>query len=147
MTVKTNEPWAVFLDIDRTLTVEGHKVPKMNVDAIRAAREAGHKVFINTGRSWGNIPDVIFEQLEVDGVVAGNGVRVEVGGEAILKHGFDSALARRVCRFCMDNGIWCIFECDKTVFYLPNEQRPPISEDGVVHTLEDFDRFIEGKWH
>ena len=50
-----NEKCAVFLDIDGTLLSDSFIIPPENLRAIKAAQEKGHLVFINTGRSWGNI--------------------------------------------------------------------------------------------
>ena len=40
---------AIFLDVDGTYAIHG-KVPDAHVGAVRAARAAGHKVFLCTGR-------------------------------------------------------------------------------------------------
>ena len=43
---------ALFFDIDGTLLTDGTKIlPKSAEDVIRKARQIGHLVFINTGRS------------------------------------------------------------------------------------------------
>ena len=56
-----------------------------DLDAIDAARAKGHKVFINTGRSWGNIPDELRAQFNVDGVIAGSGAMVIADGKTVYK--------------------------------------------------------------
>lgn len=48
----------LFFDIDGTLVAEGtHYLPQSAVNAIRKARENGHLVFINTGRTRFSIDD------------------------------------------------------------------------------------------
>ena len=64
--------FAVFIDIDETLMSNG-VVPKRNIDAIARIRELGHKVFLNTGRSYACIPGQILKEIRFDGVVAGIG--------------------------------------------------------------------------
>ena len=45
-----------FFDIDGTLTSEiDGEIPASAIDAIRAARAAGHLMFINTGRCFQNV--------------------------------------------------------------------------------------------
>lgn len=77
-------PKAIFVDVDGTLLTEEGRVPDSARDAIRAARERGHLVFLCTGRSlgelWGDVLAVGF-----DGIVAAAGAYVEVGGE-VLAH-------------------------------------------------------------
>ena len=42
---------ALFLDIDGTLvSFKTHQIPSSSIEAIRLAKERGHKVFISTGR-------------------------------------------------------------------------------------------------
>ena len=64
------EKYAVFLDIDGTLISNSFEIPERNKKAIAAAREKGHMVFINTGRSYCNIPPQLHEQFDVDGIIA-----------------------------------------------------------------------------
>ena len=75
--------FAVFLDIDGTLISDSFRIPTPNLEAIAAARAKGHMVFINTGRSWGYIPDELREQFNVDGVVAGSGAMIIIDGETV----------------------------------------------------------------
>ena len=52
----------LFFDIDGTLVAEGtHYLPQSAVNAIRKARENGHLVFINTGRTRFSIDDFLEE--------------------------------------------------------------------------------------
>lgn len=77
------ESYAIFLDIDGTLTSHDF-IPQENKEAIRIAREKGHYVFFNTGRSYGFIPSFCKRELKLDGFVAGIGSHV-VCGETVLK--------------------------------------------------------------
>ena len=51
--------YAIFIDIDGTLYTSANGTPKVNIEAIKRVREKGHLVFINTGRSYGYIPEEI----------------------------------------------------------------------------------------
>lgn len=74
---------ALFFDIDGTLFSEiNRNVPVSAKEAIDQARENGHLVFINTGRTYSLIGPVA-RMVEVDGYCCGCGTRV-VAGEEIL---------------------------------------------------------------
>ncbi len=74
------DKFAIFLDIDGTI-FDG-KINKEDLDAIKKAREMGHKVFINTGRTYAIIPEMV-KNLEVDGIIAGIGTHIIYGGETL----------------------------------------------------------------
>ena len=72
----------IFLDIDGTLTVPGQNVPPASaLEAIRAARGAGHKVFLCTGRNLDMLRPLL--AYGFDGAVASGGGYVFAGGEVL----------------------------------------------------------------
>ena len=73
-----NDPYIVFLDIDGTVYCHG-EVPDCNREAIRAAQNAGHKIFINTARSLADLPEKILN-VRWDGIVAGLGCTIVADG-------------------------------------------------------------------
>jgi Cof subfamily protein (haloacid dehalogenase superfamily) len=84
---------AVFLDVDGTYADYG-VVPDGHVRAVRAARKAGHKVLLCTGRPVSMLPASILE-AGFDGLVASAGAYVEVAGEVLLDRRFPADLAAR----------------------------------------------------
>lgn len=82
---------AVFLDVDGTYADYG-VVPAGHVRAVRAAREAGHKVLLCTGRPVSMLPPTILG-AGFDGLVASAGAYVEVAGEVLLDRRFPTDLA------------------------------------------------------
>ena len=77
---------ALFFDIDGTLLTEGSKnLPSSAVKAIEAARQAGHLVFINSGRARCLMRE-IEDSLPVDGFLCGCGTYIEIQGRAALHH-------------------------------------------------------------
>ncbi|MDR2037491.1 MAG: Cof-type HAD-IIB family hydrolase [Bacteroidales bacterium] len=63
---------AIFFDIDGTLvSFKSHTVPRSTVDAINEAKKNGIKIFIATGRSFPQIPDL--GNLQFDGYITLNG--------------------------------------------------------------------------
>ncbi len=75
------DKFAIFLDIDGTI-FDGKEIKKEDIDAIKKAREAGHFVFINTGRSYAVIQDEI-KKLELDGIIAGLGTHITYKGKTL----------------------------------------------------------------
>ena len=84
---------AVFLDVDGTYADYG-VVPEGHVRAVRAAREAGHRVLLCTGRPVSMLPDNILA-AGFDGLVASAGAYTEVGGTVLLDRRLPADLAAR----------------------------------------------------
>lgn len=76
-----SDRYIFFLDIDNTLYVSG-KIPPENLEAIARVRAEGHRVLINTARSYACIPPHIRE-LDIDGIVAGLGCSITVDKKKI----------------------------------------------------------------
>ena len=77
---------ALFFDIDGTLLTDGTRLmPESAELALKKAREAGHMVFINTGRSR-ILMQELEGRIEVDGYLCGCGTLIEVHGEKLMHH-------------------------------------------------------------
>lgn len=74
---------ALFFDIDGTLFSEiDRQVPPSAALALKKARERGHLVFINTGRTYCQTKD-IREAVEADGYLCGCGTYILAEGEVL----------------------------------------------------------------
>lgn len=78
-----DQPCLVFIDIDGTLIGHDHRVPDSAVSAISAARTAGHRLFLCSGRSHPEIYPRL-RDLGFEGEVAGGGAFVRLGEETLL---------------------------------------------------------------
>ena len=141
-----NEKCAVFLDIDGTLIHNSFKIPQPNLDAIAAARAKGHMVFINTGRSWGNIPEELRAQFkDLDGIVAGSGAMIIIDGKEVCKSCIDNETVLAVCDYFLEEtNCWCVFEGYKTNYVLANagyEVRE--RRQNEVRTREELAKYLE----
>lgn len=87
----------LFLDVDGTLVDYHNHLPESAVSAIRAARAEGHRVYLCTGRSKAEMPDMLWD-IGVDGMVGGNGSYVEDAGEVVLHQ----TLSGDQCRALVD---------------------------------------------
>lgn len=118
----TNEPFAVFLDVDGTLTGDSFRFSQRNVNAIKKARAAGHYVFINTGRALGNIPPELLSEFKVcDGFIAGSGTYLVWNNEVFSDVSFSKDFLRELCRYLLSRkDLWAVFECKKSIIGLHN---------------------------
>jgi hypothetical protein len=78
------DKFAVFIDIDGTLTDDNGTNPK-NAEIIKKARSMGHYVFVNTGRAKSWISDELLGNIEFDGIISGMGSRIEIGKNVIFE--------------------------------------------------------------
>ena len=76
----------LFFDIDETLL--SHKtftIPESTKNALKKAKENGHLIFINTGRTKSLIGDDI-KELEFDGYICGCGTYIEVDNKVLYNN-------------------------------------------------------------
>lgn len=100
----------IFLDIDGTLTEPGsNKPPESAVQAIRQARDAGHYIFLCTGRNYNMLIPLL--KYGFDGVIASAGGYIECQNKVI----YDCPMTENQKRSAMDvlkgNGIYRTVEC------------------------------------
>ncbi len=133
------EKCAVFLDIDGTLISDSFKISDDNLKAIAEARARGHMVFINTGRSWGNIPEILSEQFDLDGIISGSGAMITMGGETVWKSFMSEELVGSVMKYIFDNpDYWAIFEGYNNVYMLPCEAGQRKDFQILVESPDDY---------
>ncbi|MDR2098354.1 MAG: HAD hydrolase family protein, partial [Spirochaetaceae bacterium] len=107
---------AVFLDIDGTL-IDGSDGPfPDDIKEIMTARKAGHKFFLATGRSLASLPPLLRAADWIDGVVAGCGATVTLGGDMLYRSAVPRDLLPEICKLYFNNGKWCVFEGETGVF-------------------------------
>lgn len=80
------EKYAIFFDIDGTLVPENSPnfIPESTIKAIQMAKENGHYVFVNTGRTYAAL-DPFIKEVSFDGFVCGCGTNIYFHGEELLK--------------------------------------------------------------
>ncbi|RXY89399.1 Cof-type HAD-IIB family hydrolase, partial [Salmonella sp. 3DZ2-4SM] len=87
---------AVFLDMDGTILNEDNRVTNHTNDVIQEVRQKGIKVFIATGRAYDEIPYLVPENFEVDGILSSNGAVGYINGEEIFKHQLPMETVRKL---------------------------------------------------
>jgi len=136
---------AIFLDVDGTYALHG-AVPDAHVGAVRAARAAGHKVFLCTGRPISALPHAL-TAAGFDGYVASAGAYVEIAGEAIADVNFPADLGSALLDRLDDHDVAYIVENAEELILphraehlLPRALRAYGGDDAdvVIEIAEDF---------
>lgn len=100
----------VFFDIDGTLWDDDMNIPDSTVAAIRALRANGHKAFLCSGRSRGNIRAKKLFDIGFDGVIAACGNHVEMDGEVLYEKILEPQLVRKIVTLCMEHRMPVVLE-------------------------------------
>ena len=106
----------MFFDIDGTLvSFKTHQIPDSTIQALTLAKEAGHKVFIATGR-----PPLIITNLGaiehlIDGYVTINGALCFVGDKVVKCKEIANKTARFVVKDAQEKNYGLIMVSEKDV--------------------------------
>lgn len=122
-------PRIVFLDVDGTILAHGNAIAPSTVAAVRAARAAGHLVYLCTGRAGGDIHPRVAE-IGFDGAITNGGVTATVGDEVVVSRLMPEASVRRLEEAFAAHGIEYILQADDEVFTSP----------GVMPLVREFVR-------
>lgn len=131
-----SEKYAIFLDIDDTLLYQG-AVPQANIEAIKKVRAQGSYVFINTARSYGCIQDELLKTVELDGIVAGIGTDLRLGGKQVFSRTMSNEDLKEITNLFIDCGREVSYEGEDIMLWInPQEWR---NADHFVKSASDFD--------
>ncbi|HHY83788.1 MAG TPA: HAD family phosphatase [Clostridiales bacterium] len=132
--------FAVFVDIDGTL-MSRKGIPPENIEAIKRVRDLGHKIFINTGRSYACIPGIVFDSIPFDGVVCGIGSDVRYHDEILKDICFSREQLRKICEHYLATDELCIIEGQDNLYYINLKNH----EDKIhIKSADDFDLLYPG---
>ena len=125
----------IFLDIDGTLTAPGsNNPPESALKAIRSAREAGHKVFLCSGRNYDMLSPLLKAYDCFDGAVASSGGYVFYGDEVLYDCPMTEEQKDTALRLFKENGVFRTVEavdgsfCDEGLSDFLNESSGGNSE-------------------
>lgn len=77
---------ALFFDIDGTLLSEITKeIPQSALEALKKTEEKGNLTFINTGRTWSELPEEM-KRLPFSGFLCGCGTYLRQGDKVLMHH-------------------------------------------------------------
>ena len=94
----------IALDIEGTLLTTDKQLPQENIDAIRAAVEAGAHVMIATGRPY-RAASWVLERAGIEGMilsVGGSLIQNYPSGETVLEYRLDPDFVRDFTNFCTE---------------------------------------------
>ena len=120
----------LFIDVDGTLVDYENNLPASAVRAIRAARAAGHRVYICTGRSKAEVYPPLWE-IGLDGMIGGNGSYVEDHGRVVMHQLITPAQARRIVDWLHSRGLEFYLESNNGLFaseHFEEAGRPAMQE-------------------
>lgn len=107
----------VFLDVDGTYADHG-VVPEAHAEAVRAARRAGHRVLLCTGRPVSMLPDRLLA-AGFDGVVASAGAYVRWADEVLVDRRMPADLASRLVALLDEHDVAYILEAPEALHGRP----------------------------
>lgn len=108
---------SVFIDFDGTLAEHG-QVPPAHLEAVRQARQAGHRVFLCTGRPKTFMP-ARFLRSVFDGLVCAAGGYVEIDGEVLADVRYPSDLAAKTAALLVEHDATFILEAPDRILTSP----------------------------
>ncbi|WP_084038029.1 HAD-IIB family hydrolase [Demequina sp. NBRC 110053] len=111
-------PRAVFLDVDGTYASHG-SVPGEHVEAVRAVRARGHRVFLCTGRPRALLSEAILA-AGFDGAVCGAGAYAELDGRVLADEAFPADLAARTLDTFARHHANITVEATEAMYVLPS---------------------------
>lgn len=107
----------LFFDIDGTLLSEKtHTIPQSTINALKQAKENGHLIFINTGRTRATI-DKCIEDLNVDGYICGCGTYISYLEDVLYHHQVSQERCHELMALLEQYHIYCIFEASDKVYF------------------------------
>ena len=110
----------LFFDYDGTLTYND-RISEKNIRALAKAQAAGHKIFLNTGRSKGNVPDEVLSQIPWNGMICGKGY-MEYEGKLLFEHHLSPDFLKFALEYCNKKGVRILWEGVERVYSNhPNE--------------------------
>lgn len=141
---------ALFFDIDGTVVSDiTKKVPESACRALKKAKENGHLLFINTGRTMARIVPEL-KALPFDGFLCGCGIYMTYHDEVI----FDKRLSQKERTKIMNSILECdidgVLENYEKVYYFPwksrfeevEELKTRLQEEGIEAIYDPADELI-----
>ncbi|MCI8992166.1 MAG: Cof-type HAD-IIB family hydrolase [Eubacterium sp.] len=101
---------AIFFDIDGTIVDRRMQIADSTKAAMEKLHENGHCTFICSGRSRAYIKNPELLSLKFDGIIAGCGTHVEVGGKNLVCHVIDKELLSYTWSVLKKSGISPLWE-------------------------------------
>ncbi len=120
----------LFFDYDGTLYSPHTKtIPQSTYDAFDALHKAGHKLFLNSGRTKGML-DPLTYTLPFDGMILSCGCQIELDDDQVFLKRMEQEAKERLVSWILENEIEVIF-ADETYMYCT-----PLTDERMVGEYE-----------
>lgn len=108
----------LFFDIDGTLLAGGIPgyIPDSAMETLTQAQANGHYIFINSGRTYGFMPEAI-KEFPFDGYVCGCGTEVIFHGETLYHYDLDDSLKRSLDDILTECKIQAVYEGRNSCYF------------------------------
>ena len=103
------------MDIDGTLVGADGRVPESAAEAIRRARENGHKIFICSGRCRCEMHENIL-CVPLDGIVGSAGAYVEIDGRVIFHRSMTEKMNAKLLDYFLSRGMAILLETNGELY-------------------------------
>ena len=124
----------IFLDVDGTILEHGSHVAPSTGDAVRAARAAGHLVYLSTGRSASDIHPKVAE-IGFDGAVTNSGALVVSGDEVVIDRPLPREATERLLQAMRSRGIRFFLQTRDGVY----------ASDDMAELMRDYAAALEAR--
>ena len=124
----------LFFDIDGTLFDVERRMPASVRPALEQARQNGHSLFVNTGRTLCNM-DRRLDGFPFDGWIMGCGTRILLRGKTLQAMEYDPDSSLKLLNLFRTLRMPAVYECDTAMYFDP---------EGAPHpAVPYFRRFAE----
>lgn len=134
------DPHIIFIDFDGTLISDSYYIPPENIEAIVAVRKLGHKVFLNTGRSFANCPEELLKYSDCfDGLICGNGSFILYEGNVIRNVHLPFELFYSIFVYFFEHPEKaCVFQSSKEIIKTGYNADKFCPEGKIIHSLDEI---------
>ena len=124
----------LFFDIDGSLFDDERRMPASVRPALEQARQNGHSLFVNTGRTLCNM-DRRLDGFPFDGWIMGCGTRILLRGKTLQAMEYDPDSSLKLLNLFRTLRMPAVYECDTAMYFDP---------EGAPHpAVPYFRRFAE----
>ena len=141
---------AVFIDIDGTLILRGGAPFREDLQAMEEAAGKGHLLFLNSGRSFGNIPQSLLGFSFIKGIAAGGGAHILLAGtanqsresaryETIYRKWIPEEILERIISWYQKQSLYCVLEGERNCYILNDAEQLQTAKAPIpIYSFDDF---------